>query len=93
MRLRNKERGRKMSRLVAEAEDEGLEILYSAMAYLRDRRDADVEQTGDFEAHAILATAAEQVEDQYTCRFCGNWTGKRNAYCSKSCAKADELGL
>jgi hypothetical protein len=75
-------------------EDEGLLIIESAMKYLKSRADEDCEEqlTGDFEAYVILEDVFEKIQRLYLCRFCSNFTEKRNSWCSSSCYKADMEG-
>lgn len=77
-------------------EDEGALILQSAMAYLKPRADADEDEqeSGDYEAYAILDTALGEIARDYECRFCGATLKRRkDRYCSRNCARADAEGL
>lgn len=76
-------------------EDEGAEVLISAMKYLKPRADADEEEQliGDYEAWAILDCALKMIWDDYQCHFCGEpLKRRRDKYCSKACHTADREG-
>jgi hypothetical protein len=71
-------------------EDEGYDILASAMLYLKDRADADAaeQETGEYEAYAELESAQGRIAQQYVCHECGDLVPKNHSYCSRNCYEA-----